>query len=136
MAPITITSSTATLNRRDHMGPVINLSRSAGMTVTLPAAAGRGDVYRIRVATALTTSSYVIAAAGTDVMTGTVAVSTDIGGTVAPTTATSDKITMNGSTTGGLVGSYVELVDIASGTWQVSGALMATGTEATPFSET
>lgn len=135
MAPITLTASATTLNRRDHMGPIIRLSRSAGMTVTLPAASGSGDTYSLRVATALTTSSYVIAAAGTDVLSGAVGLTTDAAGVTVPTTATSDKITMNGSTTGGLVGSHVTLTDVTSGVWQVSGFLLSTGAEATPFSE-
>jgi hypothetical protein len=41
---------------------------------------------------------------------------------------------MNGSTTGGLLGSRVVLTDVASTKWAVSGGLISTGTEATPFS--
>lgn len=135
MAPISITASIS-LTRNNHMGPILNLNASGGATVTLPEATGSGDVYRIRVGTALTTSAYVIAALTTDVMAGAVAVASDIAGVTCPTTATSDKITMNGSTTGGVVGSYVELVDAADATWQVTGALISSGAEATPFSAT
>jgi hypothetical protein len=41
---------------------------------------------------------------------------------------------MNGSTTGGLAGSYIELVDIAAGDWIVRAALIGSGSPATPFS--
>jgi hypothetical protein len=41
---------------------------------------------------------------------------------------------MNGSTTGGVIGSRVEFQDIATGIWSVRGALVSTGAEATPFS--
>jgi hypothetical protein len=41
---------------------------------------------------------------------------------------------MNGSTQGGLVGSYVEVRDVATGVWSVTGALVASGAFATPFS--
>jgi len=82
------------------------------------------------------TADCTIAALTTDIMQGAIAVSTDAGGTVAPCTATSDKLTMNGSTTGGLLGSYVEVKDVLDGTWHVSGALISSGTEATPFAAT
>ena len=50
------------------------------------------------------------------------------------TAADSDTITLNGTTTGGLVGADVELIDIAADTWFVNVRTAATGTEATPFS--
>jgi len=133
LKPVTITAS-ATVNKYDHAGTIVRLSAAAGLTVTLPAATGSGDTYKFFVITTVTTNDYVIQVTGNDVISGTLAVSTDIGGTVAPTAADSDTITMNGSTTGGLIGSYVELVDVAADRWAVSGALNATGTEATPFS--
>lgn len=130
--PITITTNT-TIDRDTFLDTVCRIDRAGGLTVTLPAATGSGDVYRFYVATTVT-ADCTIAALGTDIMQGAVAVSTDIGGTVAPCTATSDKLVMNGSTTGGLLGSYVECRDVASAKWVVSGALIASGTEATPFS--
>jgi hypothetical protein len=51
-----------------------------------------------------------------------------------PTSATTDTITMNGSTTGGVVGSWVKMKDVATGFWRLEGGLVCTGTEATPFS--
>ena len=51
------------------------------------------------------------------------------------TAASSDTITLNGTTTGGVnKGDWVELEDIASGIWGVTGLLTGSGTEATPFS--
>lgn len=135
MVPVSITAST-TLNRNDHMGPMLTLNASGGCTVTLPEATGSGDVYHIAVGTALTTSNYVIAANGTDVLAGVVSIATDVAGVTCPTTATSDKMTLNGGTTGGVVGSYVILTDFKDATWQVRGELISTGTEATPFSAT
>lgn len=132
---ISVTAST-TLDRYLHAnGPVVSLNAAAGLTITLPAASGKGDVYRIFVGTTVSSNSYIVRVANaSDIMAGTLAVSTDIAGTVAPTTSTSDTITMNGSTTGGVRGSYIELQDVAANVWKVSGGLVATGTEATPFS--
>ncbi len=67
-------------------------------------------------------------------MQGAIGMSTDAAGVTIPTASTSDTITLNGSTTGGVKGSHVELQDVASGVWRVSGFLVSTGAEATPFS--
>jgi len=55
-------------------------------------------------------------------------------GAVFSTLPASDTITMNGTTTGGLVGSYVQVTDLAAGEYLVSAALVGSGTPATPFS--
>jgi hypothetical protein len=55
-------------------------------------------------------------------------------GTVFSTLPASDTITMNGSTTGGLIGSYVQVTDLATGYYLVQGSLVGSGTPATPFS--
>ena len=60
-----------------------------------------------------------------------------VGGTTASVFGTlpaSDTLTMNGSTTGGLVGSYVQVTDIAAGEYLVNAALVGSGTPSTPFS--
>ena len=43
-------------------------------------------------------------------------------------------ITLNGSTTGGLLGSWVRLTDAITGKWMLEGFLNSSGAEATPFS--
>jgi hypothetical protein len=134
LKPVSLTAST-TLVRNVHKDVPISLDKSGGLTVTLPASSGSGDKYKISVGTALTTSNYVIQVANsTDVMAGIANLgSTGTSGTFS-TTASSDTITMNGGTTGGGVGSYVELEDYKSGFWRVTGNIYATGTAATPFS--
>jgi hypothetical protein len=132
--PVTITAS-ATMNRDTHAFNTVNLSAAAGLTVTLPASTGKGDEYEFFVLTTVTSNNYVIAVANaTDVMQGGVALSTDIGGTNMLASSTSDTITMNGSTKGGLIGSWVRLKDVSAGFWKVEGYMVCTGTEADPFS--
>lgn len=134
-APISYTGAALTLNEESHgNGVIVSMNKADGWTVTLPAAVGSGAFYKVRVGTSITTNTGIIAALGTDVIQGVLAVTTDTTGVTVPTSATSDKISMNGGTTGGIAGSYVELTDIASGTWLVGGALISTGAEATPFS--
>lgn len=126
--------TTATLAvTSDYNGELIPLSRAGGMTVTLPAATGSQAVYRFVVATTFTSNGVIQVANASDTMNGLAAVGGTTG-SVFSTTATSDTITMNGSTTGGLAGSYIELTDIAANEWVVSAALVGSGTPATPFS--
>jgi hypothetical protein len=132
--PITLTAS-ATLSRNVHAGAAVNLSAAAGLTITLPASSGKGDRYKLFVATTVTSNNYVIQVANaTDIMAGAIGLTTDIAGSVLPTAATTDTITMNGSTTGGIKGTFLEFEDVSSGIWKLSGSVICTGTEATPFS--
>lgn len=130
----TLTAS-ATITNDGYAGIVTVLSAAAGLTVTLPAATGSGATYEFFVATTVTSNDYIIqVASSSDVINGVLGVATDAAGVNIPAAATSDTITMNGSTTGGLAGSRVVIQDVASGQFAVSGALVSTGTEATPFS--
>jgi hypothetical protein len=132
--PISATAS-LTLKRNVHKGAMVVLDAAAGLTITLPAATGGGDEYPISVGTTVTSNADIIQVAnGTDIMAGAIMVSTDIAGVTCPTTATSDTITMDGATKGGLKGSTLLFTDIASGVWLVSGGVISTGAEATPFS--
>jgi hypothetical protein len=132
--PIAITAS-ASLTRSVHAGNVVNLNALAGLTVTLPASAGNGDIYEVFVLVTNTSNNYIIQVANsTDILAGAVHLTTDIGGTSMPTSTTSDTITMNGSTTGGLRGTWLRFKDVSTGFWALEGGIICTGTEATPFS--
>lgn len=134
LQPITITAAT-TLSRKTHAGTTVVLNSATGRIITLPASTGKGDVYEIFIRTTVSSGSHVIQVAnGTDVMQGGVSLSTDIGGTNMLTASTSDTITLNGSTTGGLSGSWVRLTDALAGFWRIEGFLVTTGAEADPFS--
>lgn len=133
--PINVTAATLTVDRDNHAGTVVTLNRAAGITVTLPASTGKGDEYDFYVGTTVSSNSTIIKVANsTDILQGVVHLTTDIAGTSMPTSATSDTITMNGSTTGGVIGSWVKVKDVALGFWRLEGGLICTGTEATPFS--
>jgi hypothetical protein len=131
---ITITAAT-TLDDDAYAGRTINLNSATGRIVTLPAATGSGATYTIFVGTTVSSGDHVIRVANaTDVIQGTVSIATDAAGVTCPTASDSDTITLNGSTTGGLRGSLVELQDVAAGFWMVRGSLVSSGAEATPFS--
>jgi hypothetical protein len=130
-----VTAATLTVTNETHAGQIITLNRAAGITVTLPAATGSGARYRFIVGTTFTGSG-IIQVVGNDTMKGMALLAQDAADTVVAfeTAADSDTITLNGTTTGGLVGADAELIDIAADTWWVNVRTAATGTEATPFS--
>lgn len=131
--PINHTAATLAIDEDTHAGTTVLLNKADGITVTLPSSVGKGAIYKFFVGTTFT-SNGVIQVTTTDIMQGGVSVSTDAGGVTILTASTSDTLTMNGSTTGGLKGSFVEFEDVSAGIWKVSGFLVSTGAEATPFS--
>lgn len=136
LKPITSSAAALSLDLPTHQGASVVMTKTDGWTVTLPAASGSGGKYRVVVGATIASSAGVIAALGTDILRGSIIVATDASGETFMTSATSDKLSMNGGTQGGLAGSYVDLEDIASGVWQVGGFLISTSTEATPFAAT
>ena len=113
------------------------LGVASGATVTLPAASGTGNIYRFFVSTTVTSNNYIIQVAnGDDTMAGVAIVANDgdNSASIFETAATSDTITMNGTTTGGLLGATAEIQDVASNVFSVVLRGAATGSEATPFS--
>lgn len=131
---IAITAAT-TLDDDAYAGRTVNLNSTTGRIVTLPAATGSGASYTIFVGATVSSGSHVIrVASSADVIQGVVSIATDIAGVTVPTATDTDTITLNGSTTGGIRGSLVELQDVASGIWSVRGSLVSSSTEATPFS--
>ena len=130
-------SSDTTLTSALHAGRVMLLDKTDGLTVTLPAASGSGNVYKFFVKTTITSNNYVIQVASSDdTMSGIAVVANDSDNTASifETLAASDTITLDGSTKGGILGGMVELQDLYSGKYLVKINQSATGTEATPFS--
>lgn len=134
---VSAAAATLAVTVADHDSKVIVFNRAAGVTATLPAATGSGAVFRFSVGTAVTSNSYKIQVAdNTDVMSGSLYLTDQAAGTGTEfsTVAASDTVTMNGTTTGGLAGGLVTLVDVATNLYAIQGNLIATGVEATPFS--
>lgn len=136
--PAVAAGSTLQLVEAVHAGTTIKLDTLAGSTVTLPLSTGNGAVYRFVVSVVNTSNSHVIQCedvVDTDVMKGLVW--TEDGATVTGyvTSSTSNTITLNGTTTGGLsVGDYITVTDAILGKFLVQGFTSSSGTAATPFS--
>lgn len=133
-----VTAAAIILNADTHGDKPIVLNRVGGIAVTLPAATGSGVKFDFTIGATYTSSGTIKVANATDVMQGFAIQSQDAGATLQmfETAASSDTITFDGSTTGGLVGDRVELMDMLPGFWSVRVTGAATGAEATPFSAT
>lgn len=116
-----------------HTNGVVVVNKADGWTVTLPAATGSGDAYTVVVGTTISSNAGIIATTGGDLIQGAVAVSSDIAGVTCRAPATATGMSMNGSTTGAVIGTRITFTDVADGMWLASGALVSTGVEATPF---
>jgi len=136
---VTLTAATETVTAAAHSGRTVRLNRAAGQAVTLPAATGSGNSYKFFVLTTITSNTTTIKVVdGTDVMAGVALVAKDVAAEASlfETLASTDTISFNGSTTGGIRGATVELQDVATNLWSVRIVSGATGSEATPFSAT
>jgi hypothetical protein len=156
-AVVEITAST-TLSPEAHGGRIISVggSLAAALTLTLPAinvstnsitsgpgqdpstANNEGVVYTIWVPTTISTSSLKIGTNGTNKYVGTLlSVDTDSSDAVVGFTAgaTNDFINLNGTTTGGVAGSWVQIFAIAANKYMVTGNVLGSGTVATPFAD-
>lgn len=130
--------SALTLDKTTHGGKTIQLDTLAGTTITLPAATGSGVRFNFCTSVIATSNSHVVKVGNTtDVMTGALAVVDNADGTCTMfgTVAASDTITLNRSDTGSVkIGEYFWVEDVKAGYWSVGGTIVATGSEATPFS--
>jgi hypothetical protein len=154
---VDITAST-TLSPEAHGGRIISVggSLAAALTLTLPAinvttnsvtsgpgqdpntVNNEGVVYTIWVPTTISTSSLKIGTDGTDKFVGTLmSVDTDSSGAMVGFTAasTNDFINLNGGTTGGVAGTWIQIVAIAANKYMVTGVINGTGSVATPFAD-
>ena len=154
---VNLTAST-TLTVADHAGKIITAggTLASALTITLPtisAAAyssisgpgsdpnspnNQGAVFTFFIPTTVATSSLKIGTDGTDKFTGSIlTVDTDTSGAMAGFApgVTNDFINLNGSTTGGVAGSYVQITALSSAKYMVQGVVLCTGTPATPFAD-
>ena len=99
-----------TLTSANHAGRTMLLDVASGATVTLPAATGTGNTYKFFVKTTVTSNDYIIqVASAADSMAGVAIVANDGDNTASifETVAASDTITLDGSTTGGILGGQI-----------------------------
>lgn len=140
---VTTTATALSLTITEHAEKIVlvNTNSTVANTLMLPVATGSGARFTIINNIAQTQGSVVVAANGTlDTLAGTAFM---VNSTVTNnaqsfrTSATSDKVTFNRTTTGGGTGGdRVAAIDSAANVWTVEVFGATNGTAATPFSET
>lgn len=131
--------STLTLTETTHEGKIICLDTAAGSTITLPAATGSGAKYKFVVTVAPSSNQHRINVVGDDAFVGSANLLDRDGSAQAAFSAASgsdvDRINMNGTTQGGLIGDTVEIIDVLADRWHVFAQLVvpAGSNPATPF---
>lgn len=156
-AVLAVTSST-TLTTQDYAGRIITVGGSLAANVVLtlptintssdPSSSGPGSdpntlnnegaVYTIWVPTTISTSSLKIATDGTDKYVGSVlSIDTDSSNVTVGfvPAASNDFINLNGGTTGGVAGTWIQIVAVAALKYMVTGVVLGTGVVATPFAD-
>lgn len=154
---VAITAST-TLTVADHAGKVIKVggTLASNVVLTLPSintsasspSAGpgtdpntlnnQGATFTIWVDSTIATSSLKIGTDGTDKFIGSVlSIDSDTSGAMAGFIpgATNDYINLNGSTTGGVVGTCITITSLTTNKYMVNGVTICTGVPATPFAD-
>lgn len=134
---VTAGATTLTVTQAAHGNRVIQLNNTAPIAITLPQATGTGTKYTFYVSAAATgTASTISVANGTDVMQGVAWMLTTGSDNVIgfKTSATSDRISINGTTQGGVAGDKIEIIDVKTGFFRVDAFLSPTGSYATGFS--
>ncbi len=131
---VSMAAATLSLTAALHAGKVVTTKQAATLTITLPAATGTGNIYTIFTGITATGDHIYEVASASDSFGGGVSISTDIAGISELAVVGDDTLTMNGTTTGGLRGSWVRFTDLGSGLWMVEGFLASSGSEATCFS--
>lgn len=115
---------------------IILLDRAAGVTVTLPAPAV-GLSFSFCVVTSVTSNNHkVITDASTTFVLGSIvlteAADTNAGLAGLFNGTTHRAITMNGATTGGLIGTFFNVTCVTATQWAIEGIVAGSGTLATP----
>lgn len=131
--------ATAVVLTEAQSGRVIIVDDAAGLDFTLPAlgAAQVGTHFKFIVTVTVSSNNFRVTALTGDIL---------FGGVIMTDFDTADKIlwcpadgsndlvmTMNGSTTGGKMGTWVEFIATGANQWCVTGVVIGDGTLATPF---
>lgn len=128
-------TATATLTQAQS-GSVLTLAPAAATVITLPATPVVGTSYTFMVTTAATGSNTlkIITGAGTQLLQGVITSATTTASVFESVIGSSNiSVAMNGTTTGGLVGTQLEFTCLSATLWQVFGTNFTSSTTTTPF---
>jgi hypothetical protein len=134
-------TGTASITEVLHEGKICVITGTSAANYTLPEATGSGATYRFIINEVNTNNTVFKTADATNcAFYGSVNIlDLDAAAQAAyAPAATDDLMTLNGTTTGGAIGDYIEFIDMATDKWMVFGQLQCptSSNPATPFSGT
>lgn len=124
--PVSLTGTDA-ITQAEHAGRTCIITGTTAATYTMPEATGTGDTYRFVFAEVNTNNTIFVTAdtANADFRGSINILDADANAQTAyPGNAGDDTITLNGTTTGGQIGDFIEFIDIATDVWSVRGQLV------------
>jgi len=132
---IPATSATLDLTEAQSGGRIM-LDRAAGVVVTLPSSPAGGTNFTFEISTSVTSNAYTINTngAGLDAIEGYLYMKKDATADAIFIASTDTQISMNGTTSGGLIGTTFTLIHDGVSTWDTSGFTRGSGVVITPFS--
>ena len=136
LMPTTLANQTTLTLTGADTGELILLDRATGVDIFLPEAPADGTNFTFQTKTDPSGGVYAINAQGTDIFAGFVhsKVTGAVDTLFSATIGTEDQIALNGSTSGGLIGTDIKVVYRADGAaWYTSGVNQASGSVITPF---
>lgn len=131
--------ATVQLSAFKHQNKTVTLGIAGAQTIKLPKALGNGDKYRIEMPITATGSKVISVLDSVDAFQGGAINLPSANGAVtyfAAVAGTSDTITLNGTTSGGIRGSMLEFTSVDAGLWDVNVVTVSSGVAITPFSAT
>lgn len=130
-------STTLAITQAAHGQRVVNLAPSGALAITLPAPTGSGVLYTFFIS-ATVGGSLTIDAKGGDASAVFCGISqqvkTGTGLTTTASAANTNLITLNGTTTGGILGDLIEIMDVGTHAWSLFILGQYTGTFSSPLS--
>ena len=130
--PMPIGAASVALSAAKHGVKWLSFNRATGGSITLPKANGKNPEFRLFIPQTLSGSLVIRSNGGTDIISGIANVQT----TLFQSASNTNTVTLNGTTTGGVLGSYLIFNDMGAGQWLLEANLLGSGTAATPFSNT
>jgi hypothetical protein len=129
-----VSAATSTLRAITQGIQYLRTSIAGAQTINIPAATGKSGQYNIFIGVTAS-GNKVIKAASTSLFQG---IATMAGGTPGSfaSAANTNTITLNGTTQGGIIGTVINLRDVAPGIWATEVKSVGSGIQVTPFSNT
>jgi hypothetical protein len=134
---VNLTTTPLTMSQAVYGGRTLIVNKADGTAITLPAASGSGTRFKIIIGTLISSNTTTITTGAGDFYVGLILAARQSSGLVTGFMcdgSTSNVLTFNGTTQGGVVGDEIILEDIAANKWACQGRIQTVGASSNPVS--